>query len=133
MAANTFEENKTAAVGYLERFGEEPLGHLIDGALVPSTSGETFSNVSPIDGSHLGDVAAGDAADIDLAAKAADAAFAEWGQLQGVERRRILHAVADKIEERAHQIAVTESVDTCLLYTSPSPRDKRQSRMPSSA
>ena len=25
------------------------------------------------------------------------------------------------------------SSDTCLLYTSPSPRDKRQSRMPSSA
>ena len=25
------------------------------------------------------------------------------------------------------------SVDSCLLYTSPSPRDKRQSRMPSSA
>ena len=24
-------------------------------------------------------------------------------------------------------------VNTCLLYTSPSPRDKRQSRMPSSA
>ena len=24
-------------------------------------------------------------------------------------------------------------VETCLLYTSPSPRDKRQSRMPSSA
>ena len=26
-----------------------------------------------------------------------------------------------------------EDFDTCLLYTSPSPRDKRQSRMPSSA
>ena len=26
-----------------------------------------------------------------------------------------------------------DSLDTCLLYTSPSPRDKRQSRMPSSA
>ena len=25
------------------------------------------------------------------------------------------------------------NADTCLLYTSPSPRDKRQSRMPSSA
>ena len=25
------------------------------------------------------------------------------------------------------------NVETCLLYTSPSPRDKRQSRMPSSA
>ena len=29
-------------------------------------------------------------------------------------------------------IMLTESI-TCLLYTSPSPRDKRQSRMPSSA
>ena len=26
-----------------------------------------------------------------------------------------------------------ETLITCLLYTSPSPRDKRQSRMPSSA
>ena len=26
-----------------------------------------------------------------------------------------------------------EELDNCLLYTSPSPRDKRQSRMPSSA
>ena len=26
-----------------------------------------------------------------------------------------------------------EVISTCLLYTSPSPRDKRQSRMPSSA
>ena len=26
-----------------------------------------------------------------------------------------------------------QAIETCLLYTSPSPRDKRQSRMPSSA
>ena len=33
------------------------------------------------------------------------------------------------------QVTVVESehIGTCLLYTSPSPRDKRQSRMPSSA
>ena len=30
-------------------------------------------------------------------------------------------------------VIVEFDVDTCLLYTSPSPRDKRQSRMPSSA
>ena len=30
-------------------------------------------------------------------------------------------------------IAIDLSLNTCLLYTSPSPRDKRQSRMPSSA
>ena len=28
---------------------------------------------------------------------------------------------------------IAEQVPSCLLYTSPSPRDKRQSRMPSSA
>ena len=30
-------------------------------------------------------------------------------------------------------VAEPDRVETCLLYTSPSPRDKRQSRMPSSA
>ena len=30
-------------------------------------------------------------------------------------------------------ISIFDSVEICLLYTSPSPRDKRQSRMPSSA
>ena len=29
--------------------------------------------------------------------------------------------------------SIGEVTDICLLYTSPSPRDKRQSRMPSSA
>ena len=32
-----------------------------------------------------------------------------------------------------NEIESTEFNDPCLLYTSPSPRDKRQSRMPSSA
>ena len=37
-------------------------------------------------------------------------------------------------ERRAANIAtVAGYVEVCLLYTSPSPRDKRQSRMPSSA
>ena len=37
-------------------------------------------------------------------------------------------------EIEALQKSLKESVpDICLLYTSPSPRDKRQSRMPSSA
>ena len=30
-------------------------------------------------------------------------------------------------------IVITGNVDTCLLYTSPSPRDRQKSRMPSSA
>ena len=42
--------------------------------------------------------------------------------------------IPDEHFERAEKVPITkEEVRTCLLYTSPSPRDKRQSRMPSSA
>ena len=43
----------------------------------------------------------------------------------------------DTIRELTDEVAALEAerkkLKTCLLYTSPSPRDKRQSRMPSSA
>ena len=40
----------------------------------------------------------------------------------------------DAYEPTEHYVLKPDGmVDTCLLYTSPSPRDKRQSRMPSSA
>ena len=35
--------------------------------------------------------------------------------------------------DTAELYAIPPKENTCLLYTSPSPRDKRQSRMPSSA
>ena len=41
--------------------------------------------------------------------------------------RQIQTEIAKKKSEKG------EEVNDCLLYTSPSPRDKRQSRMPSSA
>ncbi|MBT5756743.1 MAG: 5-carboxymethyl-2-hydroxymuconate semialdehyde dehydrogenase [Acidimicrobiaceae bacterium] len=110
--AMTFNENLTAAEGYLARFAEALLPHLIGGVATPSVSGATFANQSPIDGRHLGDVSAGDAADIDAAAKAATEGFGVWSAMSGVDRKRILHRVADLIEENAHQIAVTECVDT---------------------
>ena len=37
------------------------------------------------------------------------------------------------IEQNLRKISFNIVDDSCLLYTSPSPRDKRQSRMPSSA
>ena len=41
----------------------------------------------------------------------------------------VLSALTDKLDEKT----INRLPDSCLLYTSPSPRDKRQSRMPSSA
>ncbi len=110
--SHSYEENLAAANASLARFADAPLTHLINGEHVLSVSGETFANSSPIDGRHLGDVAAGHAADIDAAATVAAVAFESWSRTPGTERKAILHRVADLIEERAHQIAVTECVDT---------------------
>ena len=38
-----------------------------------------------------------------------------------------------RVVHDAHGLLVRTATISCLLYTSPSPRDKRQSRMPSSA
>jgi len=110
--ATTYEQNMAAAEEHLARFAAEPLPHLIAGSPTPSASGETFANHSPIDGRHLGDVASGDAADIDAAAAAAVEGFGVWRAMSGAERKKILHRVADLIVENAHRIAVTECVDT---------------------
>ena len=41
--------------------------------------------------------------------------------------------IADALELVIQMVKKDQEETNCLLYTSPSPRDKRQSRMPSSA
>ena len=47
------------------------------------------------------------------------------------EAVEILQRMNEKLDRLLEQ--QQEHLESCLLYTSPSPRDKRQSRMPSSA
>ena len=49
------------------------------------------------------------------------------GKVANLSRKQISAAIDNAYE------AQKEWANSCLLYTSPSPRDKRQSRMPSSA
>ena len=44
-----------------------------------------------------------------------------------------LNKILEKLGEEAMETILSAKDYDCLLYTSPSPRDKRQSRMPSSA
>lgn len=111
-ATKTFDEYTAIADDELERFRATPLLHFVDGTHVASASGDTFDNHSPVDSTLLGTVASGDAADIDVAARAAHDAFADWSGRPGKERKRILHRVADLIEQRADAIAAVECVDT---------------------
>ena len=47
-------------------------------------------------------------------------------------REELIKQVREKIDELGVTYIYYQFI-SCLLYTSPSPRDKRQSRMPSSA
>ena len=83
--------------GYTEnlgRFADGPLLHFIDGAPTPSTGGDTFENHSPVDSMLLGTVASGDAADVDLAARAVADSGARLRRL-GRHRRSLDDIFAD--------------------------------------
>src|SRR5579871_1128722 len=110
--ADIYKANLDRAAPLLKQLRGDGIGHLIDGKIVASISGETFETKSPIDGSLLATVARGSAEDIDRAATAASLAFKSWRDMSAAMRRKLLHRVADAIEERADDIAVLECIDT---------------------
>ncbi len=107
-----FQANRDRAAPLLAKLKAEGIGHMIDGKTVPSISGETFETTSPVDGAVLATVARGNAEDIDRAATAASLAFKSWRDMPAAMRKKLLHRVADAIEDRADDIAVLECIDT---------------------
>lgn len=108
----SFESNLTAAQIYLKHWQDRGVQNHIAGKSAPASGGESFENLTPVDLSRLCDVARGTADDIDAAAQVAARAFDSWRDVSGKDRRAILHAIADGIEDRAEEIALLESLDT---------------------
>ena len=58
----------------------------------------------------------------------------EFGEGIGLKGEALATFIKEQqAEERAVRALEREQSDSCLLYTSPSPRDRTRSRMPSSA
>ena len=85
------------------------LDHWIDGKRV--TSQERFSNLSPIDGKELCDLAAGSKTEVDMAVDAAKRAFPAWAALGPEGRLPILKRFAEVILERKADFALVETID----------------------
>jgi len=90
--------------------------HFINGERVSSE--DTFTNVSPIDASALGDIARGGQREVDLAVEAARAAFPGWAATSPADRAAILHKIADLVEERVSDLANVETMDNGALLRS---------------
>src|ERR1700733_3134832 len=110
--SDLFLTNLERAAPLLAKLKAEGISHMIGGESVPSISGAQFETRSPIDGALLASVARGNAEDIDRAATAAALAFKSWRDIGASMRRKLLHRVADAIEDRADDIAVLECIDT---------------------
>src|SRR6185369_2129192 len=86
---------------------------LIDGKFCDAKSGKTFATFNPATEEKIADVAEGDAADIDLAAKAARRAFdsGPWSKMDARERGRLLNRLADLAEKNLDELAALETLD----------------------
>ena len=91
---------------------------LINNEWVESTSGKTFPTINPTTGQEICQVAEAGAEDVDRAVSAAQAAFnvGPWCRMWAVERSRLLHRLADLIEENAEELARLESLDNGKPY-----------------
>src|SRR5438874_12537128 len=79
----------------------------IGGQWVPAQSGKTFDTINPATEEVIASVAEGDAADVDLAVKAARAQFdgGEWSKMDARDRGRLMNKLADLMEENLDELA----------------------------
>lgn len=88
-------------------------GHLlIGGELVPGEANQWIESVNPATEEKIGEVPAGNAADVNKAVAAAEKAQPAWAALDIKERGKYLHKLAKRIRERADELLRTEVVDT---------------------
>ncbi len=86
---------------------------LIDGKWVAAASSRTFSTHNPADGSLLAEIAAAEAADVDLAVAAARRAFDDgpWAKMTPAGRAKLIWKLADALEAHAEDFAFIETLD----------------------
>jgi aldehyde dehydrogenase (NAD+) len=85
---------------------------LIDGRRVPAVSGRYFETLNPATEAVIARVAAGEAADIDLAVRSARAALhGTWGQMRASDRGQLLLRFAEQIRQHTDELIELESLD----------------------
>ena len=92
----------------------------IDGQWVDPISTQTMQVFNPATEEKIGNVALGNAEDVDRAVAAASSAFGKFSQFSKKDRLDLLKTVLMITDRRLEDLAQAMS---CLLYTSPSPRD----------
>ena len=87
-------------------------GHFIGGEWQPPADGATFATIDPATEKPLARIAAGSAADIDRAVRAARDAYERyWRPMRPADRAKYIYRIARAITERSRELAVVETMD----------------------
>lgn len=115
MSASPTPASQPSAPSWHERAAQLslPSQAFIDGACVDALSGARFDNVNPATGRVFGQVAAGDAADIERAVASAKSAFGRgvWSRTKPAHRKKVLTAFAQSILAHREELALLETLD----------------------
>jgi aldehyde dehydrogenase len=85
--------------------------NFIGGQWVAPVKGQYFTNLTPVTGKPLCDVARSSAEDIELALDAAHKVKDAWGKTSPAERAMLLNKIADKMESNLKLLAMVETLD----------------------
>ena len=85
--------------------------NFIGGQWVAPVKGQYFTNLTPVTGKPLCDIARSSAEDIELALDAAHKIKDTWGKASPAERARVLLKIADKMESNLKLLAMVETLD----------------------
>ncbi|WP_448638482.1 aldehyde dehydrogenase family protein [Geodermatophilus sp. URMC 63] len=96
---------------------EGTIPHVIDGEQVATSAGGVRDVINPSTGHKLGEVVRGDAADLDRAVRAAQAAWDDgrWRNLTPRDREARLHRLGDLVQEHAQIIGDLDSLNAGVL------------------
>ncbi|MGA9965688.1 MAG: aldehyde dehydrogenase family protein [Terriglobales bacterium] len=103
-------EDAKEALSWLDHH-KRRFGHFINGVWAAPSTGKYFDTADPSTGEKLASAAEGSPADIDVAVKAARAAFPGWQSLSTHARARYLYALARQVQKHSRRLAVLETMD----------------------
>ncbi len=83
----------------------------IGGKFVSPKSRSWFATINPATEQKLSDIACAGKADVDAAVCSSKTALPKWSRLSGSQRGKFLYRIARRIQERAREFAILETMD----------------------
>ena len=111
----------TCMTHYTEKLTQYPAKH---------DTGEYIESFNPSNNRLLAKVPSLGVSHLEQTVTEAQQAFYEWRKIPAPKRAELVRLIGEELRKNKDDLGRLVS---CLLYTSPSPRDRQKSRMPSSA